>query len=103
MQDEPSLREKLRTEILGCGWDVLAPHHTRGVVLIARPDLDLLDAAEALASDRRDRVEVWLTVGRLGRPADALVSRWDGGPARFQFVIVQPFVLAQELLEAPCA
>lgn len=101
MHDELPPRDKLRAEILGCGWDALAPHHARGAVLIARPDLDLLDAAEALATDRRDRVEIWLTVGRLGRPSDALVARWEAAPARFQFVIVQPFVLAQELLEVP--
>lgn len=102
MQEELPPREKLGAEVLGCDWDALAPHHARGALLIARPDLDLLDAAEALATDRRDRVEVWLTVGRLGRPSEALVARWEAAPARFQFVIVQPFVVAQELLEAPC-
>lgn len=89
-------RARLRSEILATDWDALAPHHARGALLVARPDLDLLDAAAALAEDRRDRVEVWLAVGRLGRPADSLVERWRAG-ARFQCVIVQPFVLAQEL------
>lgn len=85
-------------EILACAWDALAPHHARGALLVARPDLDLRAAAEAIAHDRRDRVEVWLAVGRLGRPADALVERWAAASPRFQFAIVQPFVIAQELL-----
>lgn len=96
--DEP--REKLRGEVMACGWDALAPHHARGALLVARPDLDLLDAAAAIADDRRDRVEVWLAVGRLGRPDDALIARWEAGGARFQFAIVQPFVVAQELVRA---
>lgn len=94
------MRDKLRSEVTGCGWGDLAPHHQRGALLVVSPDLDLLDAAEAVATDRRDRVEAWLAVGRLGRAGDALVERWAAGAARFQFVIVQPFVLAQELAVA---
>jgi hypothetical protein len=93
------MREKLASEVLACGWEDLEPHHGRGALLVVSPDLDLVEAAEALAMDRKDRVEVWLTVGRLGRPTEVLVQRWGSGGSRFQFLIVQPFVLAQELPE----
>jgi hypothetical protein len=91
------MRSKLASEVLACGWAELEPHHERGALLVVGPDLDLVEAAEAIATDRKDRVEVWLTVGRIGRATPSLVSRWGELESRFQFVIVQPFVLAQEL------
>lgn len=92
------LREKLREDVLPCHWEELAEHHERGGLLLVRPDLDLLDAAVALATDRADRVEVWLTVGRLGRPTEAMVGSIMARKPRFQFVIVQPWVVAQEIV-----
>ena len=89
------LRAKITSEILPCDWAALRPHHTRDALFLVSPDLDLVEAAVAVATNRADRVEVWLTVGRLGRPATALVPELEAG--RFQFVIVQPFVLAQLL------
>jgi hypothetical protein len=97
---EPDIEARLRSEVLACGWDALAPHHARGALLVVRPDLDLIAAASAIARDRHDRVEIWLAVGRIGRPGDDLVRRWCTVSPRFQFVIVQPFVVAQELTAA---
>ena len=95
--NEPSTREKLASEVLACRWPDLRPHHERGGLLLVRQDLDLLDAATALADNRADRVEVWLTIGRLVRcDASAATELAERAP-RFQFVIVQPWVVAQEL------
>lgn len=95
MSDE--LRDKLVSEVLPCGWRDLAPHQKRDGLLLVRHDLDLIEAAMALATDRSDRVGVWLTIGRLGRVDDALAAQHAAKGARYQFVIVQPWVLAQEL------
>ncbi|MCA9566718.1 MAG: DUF2288 family protein [Myxococcales bacterium] len=92
------VREKLRAEVLACRWADLEPHHTRGGLLLVRPDLDLLEAGVALATDRTDRVEIWLTVGRLGRPNGPAVADLTARDPRFQVVIVQPWVLAQEIV-----
>ncbi|MEZ4317716.1 MAG: DUF2288 domain-containing protein [Myxococcota bacterium] len=94
------MREKLVGEVMGCTWADLEPHHERGALLVVSPDLDLVEVAEAVATDGADRVGAWITVGRLGRPTEGLVERWSAGVARFQFVIVQPYVLAQELAVA---
>ncbi len=98
--DSSSLREKLRSEVLPCRWSDLRQHQRRGGLLLVRPDLDLLEVGVAMATDRADRVEVWLLTGRLVRPDDALASTFEERDPRFQFIIVQPWVLAQELLEA---
>ena len=99
MPDElAALRAKITSEILPCDWGALRPHHQREALFLVSPDLDLVEAALAVASNRADRVEAWLTVGRLGRPEAAMAPVLEAG--RFQFVIVQPFVLAQ-LLSKP--
>lgn len=94
------VRAKLQDEVLACRWADLAKHHERGGLLLVRPDLDLLEVGVALATDRADRVEVWLAVGRLGRPSEEVVSELAARDPRFQFVIVQPWVVAQELVTA---
>lgn len=89
------IRDKLRSDILAVGWDDLAPHFARGGLVIAAPTLDLLDAAEAIARDQLDRVQGWLQAGDLRRATDADATAWAEEHPRFQFVILQPWVLAQ--------
>jgi hypothetical protein len=103
---ERTLREKLRGEVLSSYWEDLAPHQARGALLMLSPDVDLLDAAEAMAQDDNARVGRWLETGamrrvgaaeaeRLGTESEALGEESE---LRFQFVVVQPWVLAQALI-----
>jgi hypothetical protein len=93
-----AIREKLRSEVLAAPASDLVPHFARGALLLVDPALDLLDAAVAIARDDRERVEAWLAARTLSRASDddarALVSQ---PTLRFQFVIVQPWVVAQKL------
>lgn len=93
------LRDQLRSEIQAVGPAELLPHHRRGALIIARPDLDILDAAEAIASDDASRVAQLLSSGQLYRPALGELASWCVDSAmRLQFVILQPYVLAQAIL-----
>ena len=92
-----ALRTHLEEEVLATTFSDLAPHFARGALLVARGDLDLVEAAIALAQDDVTRVEAWLADGALTRPTDAQASAWAEASPRFQFLIVQPWVLAQEL------
>lgn len=93
-----ALREKLRGAVMATGWDALAGHHQRQALFVVHPAQDLLAVAIAVAEDRADEIGGWLAAGVIGRPRDEDVSEWEGSPTtRFQFVIVQPFVLAQRL------
>lgn len=93
---DSALRTKLRTEVMSSYWEDLAPHQARGALLLLAPQLDLLDAAEAMAGDDTVQLGAWLRSGLMRRasPTDAaqLESAED---QRFQFVVVQPWVLAQ--------
>jgi hypothetical protein len=97
---EEDLREKLRAEIMPARWPDLLYQFARGGLLIARADADLLGLALELARDDRSAVQARLESGELRRCSDDDARGYHANPAqRFQFVIVQPWVLAQGLNE----
>ncbi len=92
------LRAKLRGEISHVSADALLPHHRRGALVVAAADLDLLDAAVAIAEDDVDAVTDFIESGRLAKPSLGDLASWCvDEERRFQFVIVRPYVLAQRL------
>lgn len=92
------LREKLRGEIAAVEPAALLPHHRRGGLVVLAAHIDLLDVAEAIATDDAETVAALLESGELAKPALGQLADWCAEPAlRLQVVIVQPFVLAQLL------
>jgi len=86
---------------MACWWEELVPHLTRGALLMAQPQLDFLDVAHAIAADERKRVEAWLGNGQLKRAGEPDKALYEADKQlRFQFVVVQPWVLAQLLVRA---
>jgi hypothetical protein len=95
---ENPVRSKLRGEVMAVTWDHLIPQFARGGLLLIEPQHDLLEVAEAIASDDRARVEGWLSAGALRKLTDDDARAFSSQPGlRFQCVIVQPWVLAQQL------
>ncbi len=99
---DDDVRNKLRREVMSCHWEDLAQHQQRGALLLLLPELDLLDVAEAMARDDKQRVTGWLKRGALRRAGEADRVQYEHesdevSEVRFQFVIVQPWVLAQAL------
>jgi hypothetical protein len=92
------IRGRLRTEVMSSYWEDLAPHQARGALLLLAPSVDLLEVAEAMAADDSARVAGWLKGGQLARVTAAEAETLEGTEdLRFQFVVVQPWVLAQRL------
>lgn len=93
-----SVREKLRGETMAAAWGDLVYQFARGGLLLVTTQLDLLDVATAIATDAREQVEHWLATGAVRKASDEDAQRFQSEPnVRFQFVIVQPWVLAQRL------
>ena len=90
-----SLEAKLRSEMQETRWDALAIHAERGRLIVVSPQLDLLTAAMAIAEDKKSDVETFLTAGLLRKAGEAEIAAFEQEDnPKFQFVIVQPFVLA---------
>lgn len=94
-----TLQTKLKSEIQAASAPDLLPHHRRDALFIVRDDVDFLDAAMAVGGDEAGMVAEWLTDGSLYRPSLAQLSDWCVDlELRFQFVILQPYVLAQPIV-----
>ena len=95
------LRAKLASEVGAVGAAALLPHHRRDALLVLQPEHDLLDVAVAIALDSAQEVKRLTVAGNLFKPTLAQVANWIAETGlRFQFVVLQPFVLAQIILEA---
>lgn len=91
------LRARLNAETGRIGWDELAPHFARGVLVRVAADLDLVEVAACFVENRESMVSEWMASGQLARADDADARRWSAGPVEFWAVVVAPWVLAQEV------
>ena len=95
MQD---LKAQLAENLDEAEWEWLIPHAQRDVVVVVAQPLDLLDVGVAIASDNTAVVQNWISEELLAKPSTTQLSDWNGDRTkRFNTLIVQPFVLVQEL------
>lgn len=95
MQD---LRAELAEGLDEAEWNWLIPHVQRDAVIFVAEQLDLVDVGIALASDNVASVQSWIDDQLIHKPSVTQISDWNGDRTkRFNSLIVQPFVLIQEL------
>lgn len=90
------LAERLNLETGRLDWSELQPHFARGIVVRVSSDLDLIEAAVAVARDDKDRIEGWMSRDRLRSAADTDARRWENARQEFWAVVVAPWVIVQE-------
>lgn len=96
MQD---LRAELAENLDQAEWDWLLPHVMRDAVVVVANELDLLDVAVAIANDNVGEVQHWISEQLISKPSSTQMSDWNGDRTkRFHALIVQPYVLVQELV-----
>ncbi len=93
---ELDLRSKLHGETAKIGWPELVRHFARGVVVVAAPELDLVEVAHAMANDEAERVQAWMQAGQLARASDEQAAGWHERQPTFWAVVVAPWVVIQE-------
>ncbi|OUC14197.1 MAG: hypothetical protein B0A82_12980 [Alkalinema sp. CACIAM 70d] len=91
-----TLREELTESIDEAEWSWLAPHLARDVVIIVTGGLSLVDVGLAIAQDDSMAVGRWITEQLLTKPSLEQLENWPQ-TKRFQALIVQPYVLVQEI------
>lgn len=95
MQD---LRAELAEMVDQAEWEWLMPHAQRDAVVIVDPALDLLDVGVAIASDNVTAVQHWISEQQISKPSPEQISDWSTDRTRrFNALIVQPYVLVQNL------
>ncbi len=80
-------------------WGWLLPHAERSAVVMVTPGLDLLEVGLAIANDNVATVQHWISEQLIYKPSHEQVESWNQTPEQhFLALIVQPYVLVQELV-----
>ncbi len=92
------LRTELSETIDEAEWDWLIPHVKRDAVIVVSSELDLLDVGEAIANDNISSVQRWIDEQLISKPSNQQLGLWnDNQQKRFNTLIIQPYVLVQEI------
>lgn len=95
MQD---LKAQLAETLDEARWDWLMPHAKRDALFVVSEKLNLLDVGVAIANDDVLSVQHWISNEQIHKPYPEELAAWNvNSGQRFSALIVQPFVLVQEL------
>ena len=98
--DQEQLKKKFKEEFDLAKWKDLKEHITRNAIILISPELNITDAAVEIAQDHVDLVSTWLQEKKIAKPDQELLDEWEKNPDKhFGFIIVQPYVLIQEILQ----
>ncbi|NJK39522.1 MAG: DUF2288 family protein [Oscillatoriales cyanobacterium RM2_1_1] len=92
------MRDKLAESLDEAEWEWLIPHFQRDTLVVVDPSLDLLDVGVEIAQDNTLPVRHWLEEQLIHKPDVDEVTAWERDRTkRFNALIVQPFILVQEI------
>jgi hypothetical protein len=95
------IEECFKEYLAEVSWRDLRPHVQRDTLITLGPEIDIVEAASAVARDDSAQIEAWIAEGKLGKPTLDEVAAWEkqmGKP--FRMLIVQPFILIQSICHA---
>ena len=93
--------ERFSRDLAEVCWRDLRIHLQRDVVILVAADLDLVAAATAVASDDKGRIENWIAQNMVAKPSREQIALWETHLDKpFRMLIVQPFILLQEIVHA---
>jgi hypothetical protein len=101
-ENEETLAEKLTSQIEVAHWKILEEHNGRGALINVAEGLDLVSVAVDVAEDNVNSIRELMTSGQLARPNNDQITAWNKEEAedlRFNFLIIQPYVLCQVIKE----
>lgn len=97
MSEDPStLYAKLLGETAPISWAELQPFFARGALLRVASEVDLIEAAQAVAQDDRETVAEWLAKGHMVALVADQAQDWLERDPPLWAVVVAPWVLVQE-------
>jgi hypothetical protein len=92
------IKNQLLEELAEVEWSDLIPHAQRDAIILVSDALNLIEVAEAIASDNVQLVQNWIATKLIEKPSQEQLSNWNSLPTSlFNTLIVQPFVLIQSI------
>ena len=92
-----TIRSTIKSEIGIIAWKELARFFASGTAIAVDAELNLADVACQFARDSSAIVEQWLRIGKVGKVSDEQAKTWFETDARVAAVVVNPWVLVQEV------
>jgi hypothetical protein len=93
--------ESFRRDLAEVHWRELKIHLQRDAIITVAQALDIIDVAVAVADDDKGAVEGWIAAEQLGKPTEEQLKSWEKTQEKlFRMLIVQPFILIQDVLDA---
>ncbi|MFO7577264.1 MAG: DUF2288 domain-containing protein [Pelovirga sp.] len=90
--------EKFARDLAAVEWRELRIHMRRDALVRVAAELDLVSVAGAVAADEVDRVQGWIAGGQLDKPTCDCLAQWETNLDKpFRMLIVQPYILIQEV------
>jgi hypothetical protein len=93
--EEPTLRQRLHQQTAQIHWRELQRHFARGVVVVLRPGLDLINVAAQLAEDDADSIAALIEQKQLRPASDDDARQWQASDAVMWATVVAPWVIVQ--------
>jgi len=100
MSEELSLRNKINHETARFPWSELLKQFATGNVIAIDAELDLVDIAEAMATDNTALIAPLLNEGKIAKVSDAQAQDWLEQNLMLWTVVVKPWILVQHRPEA---
>ncbi|WP_339510607.1 DUF2288 domain-containing protein [Pseudomonas sp. RL_15y_Pfl2_60] len=102
MTEQPStLYAKLLGQTAAITWQELQPHFAKGVLLWIEPAQDLIEVAQAVVENDSAKVSDWLSSGLVTKMTDEQAQGVLTRDPQLWAVVVAPWVLVQERMDAP--
>ncbi|MCW9049266.1 MAG: DUF2288 domain-containing protein [Deltaproteobacteria bacterium] len=95
------IKDSFRRDLTEVSWRELRINLQRDAIILVSANLDLIDVAAAVAGDDKAQVENWIFKGELGKPVKEQLASWESALDKpFRMLIVQPFILLQDVTHA---
>lgn len=88
-------------DLADVNWRELKIHLKRDALITVAEEIDILAVAVAVAEDDGNKVEGWVSSEQLGKPTESQLKSWEKTQdKKFRMLIVQPYILIQEVFDA---
>ncbi len=93
--------ESFKRDLAEVCWRELKIHLQRDAIIVVAAELDLVEVGVAVAEDDKTLVEAWIAANKLGKPTAKQLESWEQEEEKlFRMLIVQPFILIQDIDDA---
>ncbi len=89
-------KKKLIGETAKIKWSELQTFFAKGQVIQVSDSLDLIEVADVISKDDKQRVEVWLASEEVAQVSDEQALAWFESDAVLWSVVVRPWILVQD-------